>query len=71
MDNKYKLISAIIQLVLALVLVGIGVYYFFVDQMTNFILFLIVGLVFIGLSVRTIIKWYKDKKDEGNEENKE
>ena len=71
MDNKYKLISAIIQLVLALVLVGIGVYYFFVDQMTNFILFLIVGLVFIGLSVRTIIKWYKDKKDDGNEENKE
>lgn len=71
MDNKYKLISAIIQLVLALVLVGIGVYYFFVDQMTNFILFLIVGIVFIGLSVRTIIKWYKDKKDEENKENKE
>lgn len=68
MDNKYKLISAIIQLVLALVLVGIGVYYFFVDQMTNFILFLIVGIVFIGLSVRTIIKWYKDKKDEENKE---
>ena len=68
MDNKYKFISAIIQLVLALVLVGIGVYYFFVDQMTNFILFLVVGIIFIGLSVRTIIKWCKDKKDEENKQ---
>ena len=63
MNNKYKFISAIIQLVLSLVLVGISVYYLLNDKTTNFLLFLGVGVVLIGLSVRTIYKWCKDRKN--------
>lgn len=64
MNDKYKFISAIIQLVLSLVLVGISVYYLLTDEITNFVLFLVVGAVLIGLSVRTIYKWHKSKKNE-------
>lgn len=67
-NNNYKLISAIIQIVLSLALVGISIYYFIVGHYVNFALFLGVGVIFIGLSVRTILKWYKEKKDAEKED---
>lgn len=60
--NKYNLISAIIQLVLALVLVGISIYYLVINEIPSFVIFLVVGIIFIALSIRTIYKWFKEKK---------
>lgn len=61
--KDYKFISAIIQIVLSLVLIGIGVYYFTIDEMMAALLFVIIGVVLIVLSARTIYKHYKNKKD--------
>lgn len=63
MSDKYKFISAIIQLVLAIVLVGISVWYLIKDEVENFLLFLIVGIIFIALSIRSILKLKKSNKD--------
>lgn len=63
MSDKYKFISAIIQLVLAIVLVGISVWYLIKDDVENFLLFLIVGIIFIALSIRSILKLKKSNKD--------
>lgn len=68
MSDKYKFISAIIQLVLAVVLVGISVYYVLNDEIANFLLFLIVGIIFIVSSVRTIIKFKKGNKESQDKE---
>lgn len=68
MSDKYKFISAIIQLVLAVVLVGISVYYVLTDEIANFLLFLIVGIIFIASSIRTILKLKKGNKESQNKE---
>lgn len=62
--KNVNLISAIIQLVLAIVLVGIAVYYLIIEDISAFLLFLIVGIIFIALSVRAIYKWNKSKGGE-------
>lgn len=68
--NRYKLASAIIQIVLALVLVGIALYYLIIDEAVSGVLFLVVGIVFIALSIRTIYKWMKERKNEEKNNNK-
>lgn len=65
--KNYKLTSAILQLVCALALVGISIYYLVVQHYVNFALFLVIALIFIGLSIRAIYKWWKAKKDEDND----
>lgn len=61
--NKTALISAIIQLISALILVGISVYYYIDGNTLNFLLFLGVGALFLALSVKALCKYFKDKKD--------
>lgn len=60
--NKSSLISAIIQAVCALIIIGIAIYYIAVDDVQRFAVFLIVGIVFLALSARTIYKYFKKKK---------
>ena len=64
--NKLNLISAIFQLVSALVLVGISVYYYTVGNLPSFGIFLGVGIIFIVMSVRTLYKIFKNRKEEVN-----
>lgn len=63
MNDKYKFISAIIELVCAVVLLGISVYYLIKEDTSAFLLFLIVGIVCIIHSVRIIYKRLKQDKD--------
>lgn len=63
MDNKYKFIRAIIEIVCAVILLGISVYYLIVDNMSAFALFMVVGIICIALPVRTILKLRKQDKD--------
>ena len=60
--NKIGLISAIVQLVSALILVGLSVYYYTVGNTLNFGVFLAVGALFIIMSVRSIYKYFKSRK---------
>ena len=69
--NKYSLVSAIVQLVSALVLVGISVYYYIAGNTANFVIFLAVGVIFIGLSVRTLYKFFKGRKEDKKDEEKD
>lgn len=66
--NKFTLVTAILQLVSGLVLIGISIYYYTVSNINNFVLFLVVGIVFAVLPFRTFYKLYKSKKNgEGQE----
>ena len=64
MNDKYKFIRAILELVCAVILLGISVYYLIVDNTSAFLLFVIVGIVCVVLPVRTIYKLRKQDKDE-------
>ena len=61
--SKFNLIAAIFQIVSALALVGISVYYYMVGNIVNFTIFLGVGVLFLAMSVRTMYKYCKDRKD--------
>lgn len=63
MNDKYKFIRAIIEIVCAVILLGISVYYLVVNNMSAFVLFLVVGIICIALPVRTIYKLRKQDKD--------
>lgn len=66
--NKFTLVTAILQLVSGLVLIGISIYYYTVSNINNFVLFLVVGIIFAVLPFRTFYKLYKSKKNgEGQE----
>lgn len=65
----YKLITAILQLVGGLVLIGISVYYYFAEQTLNFYIFLAVGIIFVILPVISFIRAFlkkEDKTEDGN-----
>ncbi len=66
--DKYKLFTAIFQLISGLVLIGISVYYYFTAQVQNFYIFLIVGIIFVVMPVFTFVKMLlsKDDKDDKN-----
>lgn len=63
MNDKYKFIRAIIELVCGIILLGISVYYLVVHNTSAFVLFLVVGILCIALPVRTIYKLRKQDKD--------
>ena len=63
-NNVYKLISAILELVCALVLVGFAVYYYVLGQTMQFWLLLAFGVLFICTSCYSIFKYAKQKKAE-------
>ena len=62
--DQHKFISAIVQIVFSLALVGIAIYQAVIKEYTYFALFLGVGVIFLVLAARTVYKWYKAKKDE-------
>ena len=62
--NRLSLISAIIQAISGLVLIGLSVYYYTLDEMTKFAVFAAVGVIFIILPARTFYKRYKSRKEE-------
>lgn len=77
MDNNYKpnptfkLVRAILNLICALVLVGIGIFYGVSGDETNLWIFLAVGAVFLGLSGISLYGIWKQKKEEEAEKNNE
>ena len=68
----YKLITAVLQLAGGLALIGISVYYYFIENTLNFYLFLIVGIIFVVIPVYSFVKAIikKDKKDDDGENDK-
>ena len=69
--NKLTLVSAVVQAVCGLVLSGLSIYYFTLEDYTKFGVFLVVGIVFIILPVRTFVryrKWKELEKRTGQDE---
>lgn len=67
--DKYKLITAIFQLVSGLVLIGISVYYYVTGQTQNFFIFLVIGIIFVVMPVITFIKMFLSKNKDDDDEN--
>ncbi len=66
--DKYKLITAIFQLVSGLVLIGISVYYYVTGQTQNFFIFLVIGIIFVVMPVITFIKMFLSKNKDDDDE---
>lgn len=66
MDKKFLLISAVLQIVSALVLIGLSIYYGITEGVASmrFFIFLGVGVAFLILPVKNIIKYVKNRKND-------
>ena len=62
--NKLTLITYIFQIVGGLVLIGLSVYYFAIDNWINGLIFLAIGAVFVIMPVRSFLKARKQKEEE-------
>lgn len=75
MDNNYKpnkkvkLVHAILELILALGLVGFAIYYYVIGAIDYFWLLLAFGVLFIVTSCWSLYKQWKQKKAEEAENN--
>lgn len=65
--DKYKLITAILQVVGGAVLAGISAYYYVIDNMLNFAMFLGIGVIFVALGAFSTYKWWRAKKKKDGE----
>lgn len=69
--SKLNLVSAIFQFVAALALVGVSVYYYVVGNTFNFVMFLVIGIVFAAMAGYAVYKFVKKRKrdrDDGEEQ---
>ena len=68
--NKFTLISAILQLVCAIILIGISVYYFVSEETLKGVLYLAVGIFFVFSPARKLYKHIKSKNKHDEPEDK-
>lgn len=69
--KNFNLTSAIAQLVVGLVCIGLGIYYFTKSESTMSVVFFVAGAVCIVMSVRTFMNLSKKKKDEKEDEERD
>ena len=62
--NKFNLVAYILQILGGLVLAGLAVYYFAIDNWINGLIFLAIGAVFVIMPVRNLLKARKQKEEE-------
>lgn len=67
--NKINLISCIFQLISGLILVGLAIFYFVVRNWLNGIIFLVVGIIFVAMPIRSFFIVRKAKRDEEEQKN--
>lgn len=67
--NKINLISCIFQLISGLILVGLAIFYFVVRNWLNGIIFLVVGIIFVAMPIRSFFMARKAKRDEEEQKN--
>lgn len=70
MNDKLTILNVVLNILCALILIGVAIYYIVTGEYYKSVVFGIVGIIFIILPVRTLIKYFISKRNDDGEDKK-